>query len=70
MPEVHRYERWCSVAATPETFVQAVEAVVSNDRPELREERSRSMEGESWAARVAAVDRAVTEVARRRMSAG
>jgi glycosyltransferase involved in cell wall biosynthesis len=69
MPEVDRYERWCSIAATPEAFVEAVEAALSNDRPELRDERSRAMEGETWPARVAAIDRTVTEVIRRRTSA-
>ena len=66
LQEMHQYERWCSVAADPDGFVGAIEAALEGDSPELRRERSRSMESESWPARVADIERIVDEVATRR----
>jgi glycosyltransferase involved in cell wall biosynthesis len=61
IPDVHRYERWCSVAETAPGFVESIEAALRCDSPELRQERSRAMMAETWSARVAEIDRTLTE---------
>jgi glycosyltransferase involved in cell wall biosynthesis len=61
IPDVRRYERWCSIADTAPGFVESVEQALRSDSPELRRERSRAMMAETWSARVAEIDRAVTE---------
>lgn len=61
IPDVRRYERWCSIAETAAGFVESVEAALRRDSRELRQERSRAMMAETWSARVAEIDRAVTE---------
>ena len=66
VPEVHHYDRWCSVAADADAFVGAVEATLDADSPEHRRERSRAMQGASWQARVADVTEVVERVAERR----
>jgi glycosyltransferase involved in cell wall biosynthesis len=60
IPDVRRYERWCSIAETAAGFVQSVEQLLRRDSPELRRERSRAMMAETWSARVAEIDRVVT----------
>jgi glycosyltransferase involved in cell wall biosynthesis len=64
IPDVRRYERWCGIAETGPAFVQSVEEALRSDSPELRRERSRAMEAETWAARVAEIDRTVSDVIR------
>ncbi|HEX5620323.1 MAG TPA: glycosyltransferase [Solirubrobacteraceae bacterium] len=61
IPDVRRYEPWCSIAETAPGFVESVEAAVHRDSPALREERSRAMMAETWSARVAEIDRALTQ---------
>jgi glycosyltransferase involved in cell wall biosynthesis len=61
MPDVRRYERWCSIADTAPGFVESVEEALRHDSPALREERSRAMMAETWSARAAEIDRVVTE---------
>jgi glycosyltransferase involved in cell wall biosynthesis len=61
IPDVRRYERWCSIAETAPGFVESVGQALGGDSPELRRDRSRAMEAETWAARVAEIDRVVTE---------
>ncbi len=46
--------------------MSALEAAIDGDSPELRRERSRAMEGESWQARVAEISRIVDEVEKKR----
>ena len=55
VPEVSRYARWCRTADDADAFVQAIEDALAEDSPELRAERSRAMEDETWTARVAEV---------------
>jgi glycosyltransferase involved in cell wall biosynthesis len=66
VPEVMRYGQWCSVAGDRDDFVAAIEAALAGDSPERRAERSRTMESETWQARVAEVARVVDEVAARK----
>ena len=61
IPDVRRYERWCSIADTAPGFVAAIGAALRSDSPELRQERSRAMMDETWSARVAEIDRALTQ---------
>jgi glycosyltransferase involved in cell wall biosynthesis len=63
VPEVHHYDRWCSVAADADGFVHAVEATLRADSPDERRERSAAMAGASWEARVADVAAIVDRVA-------
>lgn len=61
IPDVRRYERWCEIAETAPDFVAAIEAALRSDSPDLRQERSRAMMDETWSARVAEIDRALTQ---------
>jgi len=70
VPEVRRYERWCSVAEGKEAFVAAVERALALDSPERRRERSEAMARETWPARVADVARIVDDVAVKRNQRG
>jgi glycosyltransferase involved in cell wall biosynthesis len=70
IPDVRRYGRLCAVANGPLEFEQAVEAALALDTQELREERSAAMEAETWAARVAELDRTVTQATHRRQVNG
>ena len=65
LPEVHHYHRWCAVGSDADGFVQALEATLAGDSPELRQERSRAMQGESWQVRVAEIAETVEQVAAR-----
>jgi len=65
IPEIHRYERWCATADDPAAFVQSVAVALAEDTQERRAGRSRAMQDETWAARVAEIDRTVTAVTRR-----
>ncbi len=62
VPEAHHYDQWCWIASDADGFVSALEAATDGDSPELRRERSRAMENESWQARVAELSRIVDEV--------
>jgi glycosyltransferase involved in cell wall biosynthesis len=66
VPEVRRYEHWCAVADDHEGFRAAVERALAENSLELRQERSRAMESETWRARVAEIERLVAEVAARK----
>ncbi len=66
VPEVRRYERWCTIAEDGPAFVAAVERALETDSPERRRERSAAMTAETWPMRVAAVARVVDDVARRK----
>jgi glycosyltransferase involved in cell wall biosynthesis len=67
LQEAHQYDRWCWIAADADRFVNALEAAIESNSPELREERSRAMQGESWQARVLDIARTVDGVAARRL---
>jgi len=69
IPDVRRYGAWSSIADGPQAFVQAVAAALSGETEGLRKERSNAMEAEGWAARVAQIDRIVTDVSRRHHTA-
>ena len=62
LPEAHQYDRWCRTAADADGFASALAAAIAEDSPELRRERSRATEGESWQARVAEISRIVDQV--------
>jgi glycosyltransferase involved in cell wall biosynthesis len=68
IPDVRRYERWCSIAETAPAFVESVEEALRRDSPELRRERSRAMKAETWSARAADIDRTVTDAIRGRQN--
>ena len=70
VPEVCRYQQWCSIADDHAAFGLAVEQALAEDSPERRQERSRSMESETWRERVAQVARLVDETAERKVSSG
>jgi glycosyltransferase involved in cell wall biosynthesis len=62
VPEVRRYARWCAIADDRDAFVTAIEAALKDGGPEQRRARSRTMESETWSARVAEVARIVEGV--------
>jgi len=63
VPEVRRYREWCTIADDRDAFVAGIEAALRSDSPERRRARSRTMESETWAARVAEVAHVVDEIA-------
>ena len=65
-PETPEYDEWCAVASDADAFVNAIEAALEEDSPELRRERSEAMASESWEARVAKLVETVDEVAARK----
>jgi len=66
VPEVVRYSHMCRIAATPESFVIALEAALAEATPAARRVRSDAMSQETWSARVADVTRTVAEIAQRK----
>ncbi|MDQ3367549.1 MAG: glycosyltransferase [Myxococcota bacterium] len=69
MPEVLPYEHLCQIAGTASDTVSAIERALRDSGPAARTMRSRAMASETWEARVAAVDRAVEEIALRKAHA-
>jgi glycosyltransferase involved in cell wall biosynthesis len=63
VPEVVRYSHMCRIAASPESFVAAVDAALAEASPAARRARSDAMTQETWSARVAEVTRAIAEIA-------
>jgi glycosyltransferase involved in cell wall biosynthesis len=63
VPEVRRYAQWCAVAEDRDSFVAAVERALGDGGIERRRARSRTMESETWEARVAQVAATVDRVA-------
>ena len=63
VPEVRRYERFCSIADGAPAFIAAVERALETDSLERRKERSAAMLAETWPMRVAAVLRIVDDAA-------
>ncbi len=61
VPEVRRFPALARIAETPEGFVTAVEQALA-DGAEARSARSAAMLDETWAARVAAVERTLAAV--------
>jgi glycosyltransferase involved in cell wall biosynthesis len=71
VPEVARYaQHGCAVANGVDAFVDAVEEALASNAPALRRERSGAMEGETWSARVAEIERIVEHVVARRQHRG
>ncbi|MBN1609827.1 MAG: glycosyltransferase [Polyangiaceae bacterium] len=66
VPEVRRYPEWCTVGDDYEGILEAIERALQDDSPQLRWNRSNTMESETWRARVAEIDRVVEDVARRK----
>jgi glycosyltransferase involved in cell wall biosynthesis len=63
VPEVRRYAQWCAVAEDRDSFVTAVARALGDGGIERRRARSRTMESETWEARVAQVAATVDRVA-------
>jgi len=66
VPEVLRYPHWCSVGNSHEDVHLAIQRALQEDSPERRRERSLAMEGETWQARLAEIERVVEDVAARK----
>jgi glycosyltransferase involved in cell wall biosynthesis len=66
VPEVRRYAHWCAIADDYQGFRAAVEQALAEDSLELRQQRSRAMESETWQARIAEIERLVSDVAARK----
>lgn len=62
LPEVKFYKDVCKVAQDKDEFVAACEAVIAEDSPAKREERSRLMERETWEKKVAELGEHVLRV--------
>jgi glycosyltransferase involved in cell wall biosynthesis len=60
LPEVQAYSESCHVAGSTEAFIEACEAAVRGDTPELRRRRSDAMARETWQAKIEDLGRAVT----------
>jgi glycosyltransferase involved in cell wall biosynthesis len=72
VPEVRRYERWCSIAEDAPAFIRAIEKALAPDetRAARGKERSTAMLQETWPMRVAAVTRIIDDAVRRKDSGG
>lgn len=68
VPEVTRYADVAHVASTPDDFVAAIARALSETGPAARAARSRAMQDETWAARVATVARTVDEISQSKQS--
>lgn len=68
VPEVKRYAQMCSIASTPDEFVGAIEGALKESGPAARGARSRAMQNETWAARVADVTRTVDQIAAKKVA--
>jgi len=66
VPEVARYDRFCTVAADCRELERAVEKALREDSPALRRERSEAMQSETWAHKMAAVRQRIDEAYARR----
>lgn len=52
LPEVAFYKEWCAVAHTPEQFLAACDAAITDDSPTRRQARSDAMKKETWEEKV------------------
>jgi glycosyltransferase involved in cell wall biosynthesis len=59
VPEVTRFPGLARVASTPDAFVAAIEQALRETSAEDRAKRSRAMQAETWAARVANVAKTI-----------
>jgi glycosyltransferase involved in cell wall biosynthesis len=59
VPEVTRFPGLARVASTPDAFVGAIEQALRETSAEDRAKRSRAMQAETWAARVANVAKTI-----------
>ena len=66
VPEVRRYGHLCAVADDHQGFLAAVERALVENSLELRQQRSRSMESETWQARFAEIERMGSDIAARK----
>ncbi|HEY5952693.1 MAG TPA: glycosyltransferase [Kofleriaceae bacterium] len=66
MPEVQPYAHLCHIAQTGDAMVAAIERALTETSVEQRVARSKSMQSETWDARVAAVTRTVDLVEQRK----
>jgi glycosyltransferase involved in cell wall biosynthesis len=63
VPEVTRYPHLARVAASPDEFLDALTRALGETGPDARAARSRTMQDETWAARVASAARTIDEIA-------
>jgi glycosyltransferase involved in cell wall biosynthesis len=61
LPEARPLAKYVRFAATPDEFVQQIEATLAQDTPALRQQRSAAMRSESWSARAEQVERVLAE---------
>lgn len=61
LPEVRHYGQYCTVADSYEEFEAGIEAVLRTDSPEIRLQRSLSMQSETWERKVQELGRIVEE---------
>ena len=61
MPEVQPYAHLCHIGTTGDELVAAIERALTEGSPEQRQARAKSMESETWQARVAATMRLVEQ---------
>lgn len=66
VPEVMRYAHMCRIAATPDSFVAAIDAALGETNPVACRARSDAMTQETWSARLCEVTRTVAEIAQRK----
>ncbi len=66
VPEVTLFSNLARVAVTPDEFIVAVERALGETTAEARAARSKTMQTETWAARVSQVARTVDEMIERR----
>ena len=66
VPEVKRYDRWCTIAEDGPAFIAAIEKALEESSAAKRQERSTAMTQETWPMRVAAVARIVDDTARQK----
>lgn len=61
MPEVKPYAHLCHIGSTGDELVAAIERALTEGSPDARKLRAKSMESETWEARVASVMRVVDQ---------
>jgi glycosyltransferase involved in cell wall biosynthesis len=62
LPEVIRYDKWCTIAHTFDDWERGIAAAIANDTPTARRARSDAMRAETWEAKVAELSATVMRV--------
>jgi glycosyltransferase involved in cell wall biosynthesis len=69
LPEIRKYDSWCSIASDPADFLAACERAIAEDSLEKRRARSEAMKSETWEARVADIGDRVMRVLEKKRKA-